>query len=98
MGVHSVFPLGDYKGPSMDRAGSPARPFGLRFAVRPVPSSSVPAADFSNWAYDPKRQIAVVTEDGISIEAAKHSTGPTQTPTNTEDGTRFERDEDVTED
>ncbi|GAB3484122.1 hypothetical protein GCM10027521_24340 [Amycolatopsis cihanbeyliensis] len=28
VGAHTVFPLGDYKGPSMDRAGSPARPSG----------------------------------------------------------------------
>jgi putative ATP-grasp target RiPP len=54
--------------------------------------------DFSTWRYDEDRQIAVVEADGRVIEAAKHSDGPTQTPTNTEDGTRYERDTDVTED
>ncbi|MPZ85240.1 MAG: putative ATP-grasp-modified RiPP [Actinophytocola sp.] len=97
-GAHGIFPLGAYRGSTTVRDEPAARPFGLRFAAPPQPCESVPAADFSSWDYDPDRQIAVVTEDGSRIEAAKHSTGPTQTPTNTGDGTRFERDEDVTED
>ncbi|MGH3929991.1 MAG: putative ATP-grasp-modified RiPP [Pseudonocardiaceae bacterium] len=97
-GAHGVFPLGEYKGATTVPDEPATRPFGLRFAAPPVPRDSMTAVDFTDWAYDPERQIAVVTENGARIEAAKHSTGPTQTPTNTEDGTRHERDEDVTED
>lgn len=54
--------------------------------------------DFSTWRYDEDRQVAVVEEDGRVIEAAMHSDGPTQIPTNNRDGARYERDNDVTED
>jgi putative ATP-grasp target RiPP len=101
LGAFGVFPLGENKDGTAtfvesDRAG--ARPFGLRFAVPPEPPKTATAVDFSTWRYDEDRQIAVVEEDGRVIEAAKHSDGPTQTPTNTRDGTRYERDNDVTED
>jgi putative ATP-grasp target RiPP len=101
LGAFGVFPLGEFKddvvpfiGP--DRPGT--RPFGLRFAAPPRPGRADIVVDFSTWRYDEDRQVAVVEEDGRVVEAAKHSTGPTQTPTNTEDGTRYERDNDVTED
>lgn len=101
LGVFGVFPLGENKDDSApaiesDRAG--ARPFGLRFAAPPQPTKAGTVVDFSTWRYDEDRQVAVVEEEGRVTEAAKHSTGPTQTPTNTEDGTRYERDNDVTED
>jgi hypothetical protein len=59
---------------------------------------SCPTVDFSTWSYHHIRQIAVVHDGDDIVEAAKRSTGPTQTPTNTDDGTRYERDADVTED
>ncbi len=101
LGAFSVFPLGENKDdPALViesvRAG--ARPFGLRFAAPPQPSKAGTVVDFTIWRYDEDRQIAVIEEDGRVIEAAKHSDGPTQTPTNTENGTRYERDNDVTED
>ncbi|MGH3624934.1 MAG: putative ATP-grasp-modified RiPP [Sciscionella sp.] len=98
VGVFGVFPLGEGKFVDDHGATPAARPFGLRFAAPPVSAVSVPAVDFSTWSYDEQRQIALVGDNGAMIEAAKHSTGPTQTPTNTADGTRFERDDDVTED
>jgi putative ATP-grasp target RiPP len=61
-------------------------------------AASCPAVDFSTWEYDSVRQIAMVHDGDHIIEAAKHSTGPTQTPTNTDNGTRYERDDDITED
>jgi putative ATP-grasp target RiPP len=101
LGAFGVFPLGENKDdPALvmgsDRSG--ARPFGLRFAAPVQPTKAGTVVDFSTWRYDENRQIAVVEEDGRVIEAAKHSTGPTQTPTNNRDGTRYERDNDVTED
>ncbi|MGH3826254.1 MAG: putative ATP-grasp-modified RiPP [Pseudonocardiaceae bacterium] len=101
LGAFGVFPLGENKDDSApviesERAG--ARPFGLRFAAPPRPTRAGTVVDFSTWRYDEDRQIAVVEEGGRVIEAAKHSDGPTQTPTNTDDGTRYERDNDVTED
>jgi hypothetical protein len=41
---------------------------------------------------------AMATVPGIALAAVKHSDGPTQTPTNTENGARYRRDNDVTED
>jgi putative ATP-grasp target RiPP len=98
LGAFGAFPLGEYKGADEHDGERAMRPFGLRFAVPPTPSKRAPPVDFSAWSYDEQRQIALVHEHGTTVEAAKHSTGPTQTPTNTDDGTRFERDEDVTED
>lgn len=99
-GTFGVLPHGDYKGaPELTTPnGKVVRPFGLRFAVSPQPMRSCPPVDFANWRYDEKRQIAVVQDGKRVIEAGKHSTGPTQTPTNTGDGTRYERDDDHTED
>jgi putative ATP-grasp target RiPP len=100
MGAFGILPHGEYKGntPVVDQPPSAARPFGVRFAEPPLPMQSCPAVDFSTWEYDSVRQIAMVRDGDHIIEAAKHSTGPTQTPTNTDDGTRYERDHDVTED
>ncbi|MGH3430271.1 MAG: putative ATP-grasp-modified RiPP [Pseudonocardiaceae bacterium] len=101
VGAFGVFPLGENKDhpvPVIEPGREVARPFGLRFAAPPQPTKAGTVVDFSTWRYDEDRQIAVVEENGQVIEAAKHSDGPTQTPTNTEDGTRYERDNDVTED
>lgn len=98
IGAHGAFPMGEYHGLPAEADGSTMRPFGLRFAAPPAPSATTPPVDFSTWAYDDRRQVAVVRDGGSVIEAVRHSTGPTQTPTNTGDGTRFERDDDVTED
>lgn len=101
VGAFGVFPLGekrDEPGPVIEPDRASARPFGLRFAAPPQPTKVGAGVDLSTWRYDEDRQIAVVEQDGRVIEAAKHSDGPTQTPTNTEDGTRYERDNDVTED
>ncbi|MGH3854499.1 MAG: putative ATP-grasp-modified RiPP [Pseudonocardiaceae bacterium] len=100
MGAFGILPHGEYKGytPVVERPVSTVRPFGVRFAEPPRPMRSCPTADFSTWTYDPVRQIAMVHDGDHIIEAGKHSTGPTQTPTNTGDGTRYERDSDVTED
>jgi putative ATP-grasp target RiPP len=101
LGAFGVFPLGENKvdpAPVVESDRSGARPFGLRFAAPVQPTKAGTVVDFSTWRYDEDRQVAVVEEDGRVIEAAKHSDGPTQTPTNTEDGTRYERDNDVTED
>lgn len=100
IGVFGVLPLGEYKrdAPLVDQPVSMVRPFGVQFAESPRPMQSCPTIDFSTWNYDPVRQIAMVHDGDHIIEAGKHSTGPTQTPTNTGDGTRYERDDDVTED
>ncbi|MGH3907829.1 MAG: putative ATP-grasp-modified RiPP [Pseudonocardiaceae bacterium] len=99
-GAVALFPLARYVATdAVVPPGLSARPFGVRYAVVPEPARSCPAVDFSAWDYDPVRQIAMVrAEDGLVIEAARHCDGPTQTPTNTSDGTRFERDNDVVED
>ncbi len=99
-GTAALFPLARYPGAAgAESAGPAARPFGVQYAVVPEPARSCPVVDFSAWSYDPVRQIAVVHEAGGSvIEAARHCDGPTQTPTNTSDGVRFERDNDVVED
>lgn len=100
MGAFGILPHGDYKGnaPSVAQPSRAVRPFGLRFAESPRPMRSCPTVDFSTWSYDHVRQIAVVHDGDDIVEAAKHSPGPTQTPTNTDNGTRYERDTDVTED
>jgi putative ATP-grasp target RiPP len=101
LGAFGVLPLGENKAdstPVIDPELARARPFGLRFAAPAQPAKTGTTVDFSTWRYDEDRQIAMVEENGRVIEAAKHSDGPTQTPTNTEDGTRYERDNDVTED
>lgn len=99
-GTAALFPLARYPGvAAADSTRPAARPFGVRYAVVPESSRSCPAVDFASWSYDPVRQIAVVRgKDDSMIEAARHCDGPTQTPTNTSDGTRFERDNDVVED
>lgn len=99
-GAAALFPLARYPGTDSAGPGRPAaRPFGVRYAVVPEPARTCPVVDFSAWSYDPVRQIAAVREaDGSVIEAARHCDGPTQTPTNTSDGVRFERDNDVVED
>lgn len=53
------------------------RPFGLRHAVEPVPVD----LDYSAARYDPVRQVAVITVDGVAVPFAKHTTGPTSTRT-----------------
>lgn len=101
VGAFGVFPLVENKNqpaPVIEPGQATGRPFGLRFASPPQPAKAGTGVDFSTWRYDEDRQIAVVQEGDRMIEAAKHSDGPTQTPTNTEDGTRYERDNDVTED
>lgn len=99
-GTATLFPLARYPGADGAEPARPAeRPFGVRYAVVPEPTRTCPVIDFSTWGYDPVRQIAVVQEpNGSVIEAARHCDGPTQTPTNTSDGARFERDNDVVED
>lgn len=99
-GTAALFPLARCpRADSAEESRSAARPFGVQYAVVPEPARTCPAVDFSAWSYDPVRQIAVVHEtDGSVIEAARHCDGPTQTPTNTSDGVRFERDNDVVED
>lgn len=99
-GTVALFPLARYPGADAADSGHPAaRPFGVRYAMVPDSARSCPAVDFTDWSYDPVRQIAVVrAEDNSMIEAARHCDGATQTPTNTGDSTRFERDNDVVED
>ncbi|MGH3753067.1 MAG: putative ATP-grasp-modified RiPP [Pseudonocardiaceae bacterium] len=100
MGAFGILPYGDHKGnmPVVAQPSSAVRPFGVRFAEPPRPMQSCPTVDFSTWHYDAVRQIAMIYDGDQVIEAGKHSTGPTQTPTNSSDGTRYERDDDVTED
>jgi putative ATP-grasp target RiPP len=70
-------------------------PFGVRQAVAAV---SLPV-DLSTIQYDPDRQISVITEDGVSVPALKHSTGTTSTNTAVQDNKGGpDRDTDQTED
>jgi putative ATP-grasp target RiPP len=51
--------------------------FGLRQAVEPVPLP----VDLSAIRFDSDRQISVITEDGVTVPALKHTTGRTSTNT-----------------
>ena len=69
--------------------------FGARQAVDVVPVS----VDLSTVRFDPDRQISLITEDGGSVPALKHSTGTTSTNTATQDNKGgSDRDSDQTED
>jgi putative ATP-grasp target RiPP len=70
-------------------------PFGVRQAVAAVPLP----VDLSTIHYDPDRQISVITEDGVTVPALKHSTGTTSTNTAVQDNKGGpDRDIDHTED
>ena len=97
-GAENLFPLHtpEHAAPVPERPAGASRPFGLRYLTQPA--STMPV-DFSNWDYDPERQIAIVHDHGKVIEAARHSNGPTQTPSGKQDAqTKYERDNDQTED
>ncbi len=69
--------------------------FGVRQAVDVVPA----AVDLSAVRFDPDRQISVVSEDGVTVPALKHSTGKTSTNTAAQDNKGgADRDSDQTED
>ena len=69
--------------------------FGVRQAVDVVP---IPV-DLSRIRFDPDRQISLITEDGVSVPALRHSTGTTSTNTATQDNKGgSDRDSDRTED
>jgi putative ATP-grasp target RiPP len=69
--------------------------FGVRQAVDVVPVR----VDLSTIRFDPDRQISLITEDGVTAPALKHSTGTTSTNTATQDNKGgSDRDSDQTED
>jgi putative ATP-grasp target RiPP len=55
--------------------------FGLRHAVRPAPTP----VDWSSVRFDAGQQISVVTKDGVSLPALRHTTGTTSTNTAAQD-------------
>jgi len=74
---------------------APVAAFGVRQGVEVVPL----AVDLSAIRFDPDRQISVVTENGASVPALKHSTGTTSTNTARQDNVGgADRDSDQTED
>lgn len=69
--------------------------FGVRQAVDPI---RLPV-DLTTIAYDPDRQISMITEDGVTVPALKHSTGTTSTSTAIQDNKGgADSDSDYTED
>jgi putative ATP-grasp target RiPP len=61
--------------------------------VQPLP------VDLTTIVYDPDRQVSIITEDGVSVPALKHSTGNTSTNTATQDNSKgADKDTDATED
>ena len=69
--------------------------FGVRQAVEPV----LLPVDLSTIRFDPDRQISVITEDGVTVPALKHSTGTTSTNTAVQDNQGgADKDSDQTED
>ncbi|MCX4722966.1 hypothetical protein OG760_29550 [Streptomyces sp. NBC_00963] len=74
-------------------------PFGLRYAVDPRPGTEA-CIDWSVIGYDPCRQIATVTEDGVTMPlitsdsaTAVHSTSKsTSTAWSDETGTQTDSD------
>lgn len=69
--------------------------YGARQAVDIVP---VPV-DLSTVRFDPDRQISIITQDGVSVPALKHSTGKTSTNTAAQDNKGgADKDADQTED
>jgi putative ATP-grasp target RiPP len=70
-------------------------PFGLRQAVTAIPQP----VDLSTIRFDPDRQISIITEDGVTVPALKHSTGTTSTNTAVRDNKGgADKDTDRTED
>jgi putative ATP-grasp target RiPP len=73
-------------------------PFGLLVAARePVPVDEV---DLTALVYDPERQLMLVRDGqtGMVMPWCKHSTGKTNTDSNTDGHGGRETDEDYTED
>lgn len=73
-------------------------PFGLVVAARePIAADEV---DLDALIYDPQRQIMLVRdgESGVVVPWCKHSTGKTNTDSNTDGHGGRETDEDYTED
>jgi len=73
-------------------------PFGLAVAARePIPVDDV---DLTTLIYHPDRQIALIQDEegGRSVPWCKHSTGKTNTNSNTDGKGGPETDEDYTED
>ena len=69
--------------------------FGIRQATSAVPLP----VDLSAIRYDPDRQVSVITDNGVTVPALKHSTGTTSTNTATQDNKGgSDRDSDRTED
>lgn len=86
----SIFPLFPYREGCVVMEA-----FGTRMAI---PATPLPV-DLSAIRFDPDQQISVITEDGVSVPALKHSTGPTSTNTASQDNKGgSDRDQDQTED
>lgn len=69
--------------------------FGLRQAVEAEPLP----VDLTAIRFDADQQISVITADGVSVPALKHSTGTTSTNTASQDNKGgADRDSDQTED
>jgi putative ATP-grasp target RiPP len=80
------------------RAANASIPFGLVVAARePIPVDEV---NLSALVYDPERQIMLVRDGqtGLVMPWCKHSTGKTNTDSNTDGHGGRETDEDYTED
>lgn len=71
-------------------------PFGLAVAARePIATDDV---DLTALLYDSNRQIMLVRDSGVLMPWCKHSTGKTNTNSNTDGKAGPETDEDYTED
>jgi putative ATP-grasp target RiPP len=71
------------------------RPFGLRYATAPPPSSMV-EVDIAKISYDPVRQISLVTGDDDSLlPAMKHTSTTTKTSTGSHDRQGADSDTDA---
>lgn len=80
--------------PLLDASGR--LPFGLAVAARePVPADHV---DVSALAWDDDRQIMLIRDGGELVPWMKHSTGKTNTDSNTDGNGGKETDTDQTED
>ena len=75
---------------------SASLPFGLAVAARePVPTDPV---DLAALVWDDERQIMLVRDGGGLVPWMKHSTGKTNTDSNTDGNGAKETDEDYSED
>lgn len=94
------FPLGQPFGmvqTTPEPSDARTRPFGLRFAVEPIPAATV-ALDRDHLTYDPVNQMAVMNDGGVISPVFRHSGDTTNTSTASQDRSGDDSDQDASGD